>query len=316
MQELRKTTSDRITMPELITILGPTATGKTRLAALLADHAGGEVISADSRQVYRGMDMGTGKDLQDYLVEGRTVPHHLIDIADPGEEYNVFRFQRDFLHAYSDIITRKRKAIMCGGSGMYLEAVIMAYSLKPAGDNSQLREDTAGLSDQELADLLSGYQDLHNTTDTTSRERMLRALEIARSSGTDERVSNALKGIRHRVYGIRLDREEIRRRITSRLRQRLDEGMAGEVKALLAGGLRPEQLEFYGLEYKFLTQYVNGQISYNDMFQRLNSAIHQFAKRQMTWFRRMERNGVRINWIDGKLPAVGRLSMVLSDLGE
>ncbi len=303
-------------MPELITILGPTATGKTRLAALLADHTGGEVISADSRQVYRGMDMGTGKDLQDYQVEGRTVPHHLIDIADPGEEYNVFRFQRDFLHAYNDIIHRNRAAIMCGGSGMYLEAVIMAYIMKPASGSAKLREDTAMLSDQELAGLLSGYRDLHNTTDTTSRERMLRALEIARSSGADERVSNELKRIRHRVYGIRMDREEIRRRITLRLRQRLDEGMAGEVKALLAGGLRPEQLEFYGLEYKFLTQYVNGQIPYNDMFQRLNSAIHQFAKRQMTWFRRMERNGVNISWIDGRLPPEGRLSVILSHLGE
>jgi tRNA dimethylallyltransferase len=298
---------------ELTTILGPTATGKTRLAAMLAAATDGEVISADSRQVYRGMDLGTGKDLEDYIVDGVHVPYHLIDIADPGEEYNLFRFQQDFIAAFRDIRARGKKAIMCGGTGMYLESVILAYDLSEAPQDHELRAELDSLSDEDLEKRLQSLRTVHNISDTKDRNRLIRAIEIEESAIRHQAsgIRHPLSGTRHCVFGIRLPRKEVRERITLRLKKRLEEGMAEEVKALLDGGLEPGQLEFYGLEYKYLTQYVTGMISYNDMFQRLNSAIHQFSKRQMTWFRRMEKKGVDIRWIDGSLSPEEMLRFIL-----
>lgn len=298
-------------MNRLITILGPTATGKTSLAAALADAIGGEIISADSRQVYRGMDLGTGKDLDDYIVNANHIPYHLIDIADPGEEYNLFRFQQDFIAAFEEIRSRGRQAIMCGGTGMYLESVILAYGLNDVPENGKLRKELHALTDRELAERLSLLRDVHNVTDTGNRERMIRAIEIAAGSEQGSEIRNTLLHTDHLVFGISLPRNDIRSRITKRLKQRLDEGMVEEVKTLLKAGLQPQQLEFYGLEYKFLTQYATGMINYNDMFQRLNTAIHQFAKRQMTWYRRMEKKGVRIVWIDGKLTLNQKLNEII-----
>lgn len=276
-------------MSQLITILGPTATGKTSLAASLALAINGEVISADSRQVYRGMDLGTGKDLQDYVIDGKQIPYHLIDIANPGEEYNVFRFQQDFLNAYHKIRQKKKNPVMCGGTGMYLESIILNYDMKKARPENELREELERLTDEELTERLALSRALHNTTDTGDRIRMIKAIEIAESAEQRLKVRNELQEIDHKVFGISLAREEIRSKITTRLKQRLSDGMIEEIEALLKGGLEPSQLIFYGLEYRYLTEYVTGKISYNDMYQRLNSAIHQFAKRQMTWFRRMEK---------------------------
>jgi tRNA dimethylallyltransferase len=301
-------------MSFLITILGPTATGKTTLAASLAATISGEVISADSRQVYRGMDLGTGKDLEDYIVEGKQIPFHLIDIAEPGEEYNVFRFQRDFLKAYSAIQDNGKKAVMCGGTGMYLESVIFGYDMKKVDENSRLRTELEAMSDKELQDRLASLRDLHNVTDTSDRERMMRAIEIAEVSHQNPDIKRKLDQIDHKIFGILLPREEIRKRITKRLEQRLQDGMVEEVRTLLQKGIHPDQLEFYGLEYRYLTQYVGGQINYNDMFQRLNSAIHQFAKRQMTWFRRMEKKGADIVWVDGTLPLDEKLGFVMKEI--
>jgi len=309
-------------MHDLITILGPTASGKTGLAAALAAQIDGEVISADSRQVYRGMDLGTGKDLDDYIVDGKQVPCHLIDIADPGEEYNVFRFQQDFLNAYDDIRARGKKAILCGGTGMYLESVILGYEMSDVTRNEELRQELEFLSDVELIARLRSVREVHNVTDTSDRERLIRAIEISSTPVPEPDLSLSkappshinLQNINHKVFGISLPREEVRRRITVRLIQRLDEGMLEEVKTLLASGLRPSQLEFYGLEYKYLTQYVVGKINYDDMFRLLNTAIHQFAKRQMTWFRRMEKKGVEIIWIDGSQSMDDKVSEILENL--
>ena len=302
-------------MSELITILGPTATGKTSLAAAVAVRIDAEVISADSRQVYRGMDLGTGKDLEDYIVGGTKVPYHLIDIAEPGTEYNVYRFQKDFLATYNDIIKRGKQVILCGGTGMYLESVILAYDMQESPKDNALRKELNDLPTEELIARLTALRVLHNITDITDRDRLIRAIEISeiryqkseiRSQKSEVRnqkseLKLAFPEIKHHVFGIELPREMIRRRITQRLKQRLDEGMVDEVKNLLDSGIGPEQLEFYGLEYKYLTQYVMGKIDYNEMFRKLNTAIHQFAKRQMTWFRRMEKRGVSIRWIDGTL---------------
>ncbi len=301
-------------MHDLITILGPTATGKTSLAAGLAAKIDGEIISADSRQVYRGMDLGTGKDLEDYIVDGTRIPYHLIDIADPGEEYNVFRFQQDFIKAFETINKKEKKAILCGGTGMYLESVILEYEMSDVPRNEDLRRELEKLSDEELIIRLRSLREAHNITDTENRERLIRAIEISSSSAAPPSSHKTFPKIQHHVFGISLHREEIRARITYRLRQRLDEGMLDEIKGLLDSDLTPDQLEFYGLEYKFLTQYVKGEIAYNDMFQKLNTAIHQFAKRQMTWFRRMEKKGVKIEWVDGKLPLEEKLQIILDKI--
>jgi tRNA dimethylallyltransferase len=297
-------------MNELITILGPTASGKTKLAAHLAAGINGEVISADSRQVYRGMDIGTGKDLADFQVANENIPYHLIDIVEPGYEYNVYEFQRDFLEVFRHIHNNGKVPIMCGGTGLYIDAVVNSYQMDEVPHDKELRATLEKLSDRELIHMLAQYGDLHNTTDTTDRLRTIRAIEILehQKDKHDERV--IFPKINSINFGIYFEREVIRQRITERLRTRLEEGMVREVNDLLENGLSPEQLTFYGLEYRFVTQFVTGSISYDEMFQNLNTAIHQFAKRQMTWFRRMERKGNKIIWIDGSLPLEQKVSFV------
>ncbi len=297
----------------MVTILGPTATGKTRLAALLADKIKGEIISADSRQVYRGMDIGTGKDLDDYVVNGKRIPTHLVDIADPGTEYNVFAFQRDFLQAYADIRHRKRLPVLCGGTGLYLEAVLNGYRLQQVPENIGLREKLSHLSDAELTELLQTYGTLHNTTDITNRQRTVRAIEIKEFEKTHP-VKEKFPPINSINFGIFSPREMVRQRVTRRLKSRLENGMIEEVQHLLEEGLKPEQLTFYGLEYRYVTQYVTGEITYDEMFSKLNTAIHQFSKRQMTWYRRMEKRGIVIHWIDGRLAEEEKVQVCLEML--
>jgi tRNA dimethylallyltransferase len=298
-------------MKNLITILGPTATGKTRLAAALAAVINGEIISADSRQVYRGMDIGTGKDLDDYEYNGIKVPYHLIDIVDPGYEYNIFEFQRDFTSAFNDIISRGKIPVLAGGSGMYLDVVLRKYDLVRAPEDPFLRKKLEKLTEEELREKLAGDGNLHNTTDLLDRKRLIRAIEIREyEKRNPEKVIN-MPEIDPVNIGVHFDRSVVRQRITERLDQRLKHGMIEEVKGLLDSGLKPEQLTFYGLEYKWVTLYLTGEIDYNEMFQQLNTAIHQFAKRQMTWFRRMEKKGVKIFWVDGNLSLEEKLSAVL-----
>ena len=301
---------------DLITILGPTASGKTSLAAALARRLDAEIISADSRQVYRGMDIGTGKDLADYAIDGQTVPYHLIDIAEPGYKYNVFEYQRDFLSAYEGIRQRGRLPILCGGTGLYLESVLKGYRLLPVPENAQLRASLSGKTLEELAELLRSYKTLHNTTDIDTPKRAIRAIEIEeyyRNRPVDERPFPRLESL---IIGVAIDRDLRREKITRRLRQRLDEGMADEVRRLLAKGLTPDDLIYYGLEYKYVTLYVTGQLAYDDMFTRLETAIHQFAKRQMTWFRGMERRGFVIHWVDASLPMEEKIAFIRQKLQE
>ena len=282
---------------DLITVLGPTASGKTRFAVQLADRLGAEIISGDSRLVYRRMDLGTGKDLDDYRIGDRSVPYHLIDIVEPGTKYNVFEYQRDFLEAYNDIHRRGRKAVLCGGTGLYIESVLRAYRLSPVPQNPELRERLADKSLEELTALLATYKSLHNTTDVDTAQRAIRAIEIEeyyRQTPLDRRPFPKIESL---TLGVDVCREVRRERISQRLRKRLDEGMCGEVERLLAEGIKPEDLIYYGLEYKYVTLYVTGQITFDEMAQQLEIAIHQFAKRQMTWFRGMERRGTPILWI-------------------
>lgn len=282
---------------DLITVLGPTASGKTRFAVQLADRLGAEIISGDSRQVYRRMDLGTGKDLDDYRIGDRSVPYHLIDIVEPGTKYNVFEYQRDFLEAYNDIHQRGRNAVLCGGTGLYIESVLRAYRLSPVPQNPELRERLADKSLEELTALLATYKSLHNTTDVDTAQRAIRAIEIEeyyRQTPLDRRPFPKIESL---TLGVDVSREVRRERISQRLRKRLDEGMCGEVERLLAEGIKPEDLIYYGLEYKYVTLYVTGQITFDEMAQQLEIAIHQFAKRQMTWFRGMERRGTPILWI-------------------
>ncbi|MCI6486196.1 MAG: tRNA (adenosine(37)-N6)-dimethylallyltransferase MiaA [Bacteroidales bacterium] len=282
---------------DLITVLGPTASGKTRFAVQLADRLGAEIISGDSRQVYRRMDLGTGKDLDDYRIGDRNVPYHLIDIVEPGTKYNVFEYQRDFLEAYGDIRQCGRKAVLCGGTGLYIESVLRAYRLSPVPQNPELRERLADKSLEELTALLATYKSLHNTTDVDTAQRAIRAIEIEeyyRQTPLDRRPFPKIESL---TLGVDVSREVRRERISQRLRKRLDEGMCGEVERLLAEGIKPEDLIYYGLEYKYVTLYVMGQITFDEMAQQLEIAIHQFAKRQMTWFRGMERRGTPILWI-------------------
>lgn len=286
---------------DLITILGPTATGKTSFAANFAANLNAEIISADSRQVYRGMDIGTGKDLEDYIVEEQVIPYHLIDIVDAGYEYNVFEYQKDFYKVFNEIRSRKKLPILCGGSGMYIESIINGYKLIRVPENKILRDQYEKTKTEELIKILSLYGSLHNVSDTSNRKRLIRAIEIQEFYKTNKNIKTKLPAINNIIFGIDLERDEVRSRITKRLKTRLREGMIEEVKALLMNGLSSEQLKFYGLEYKFLTAYINDELSYDEMFRQLNTAIHQFAKRQMTWFRRMEKKGFKINWIDGKL---------------
>jgi tRNA dimethylallyltransferase len=295
----------------LIVITGPTATGKTRLAACVAAKCDGEVISADSRQVYRGMDIGTGKDLHDFIVDDLLVPYHLVDIVEPGYEYNVFEFQQDFVKAFTHIQKRHKQGILCGGTGLYIEAALKGYPLQKVERDEALREKLQLLTNEELAAMLAKMRPLHNTTDTDDRERLIRAVEIE----TFQKKNPVQKGIYPKfipiIFAIHFERNIIRQRITERMERRLEAGMLNEINRLLESGLKPGQLKFYGLEYRILTQYATGEISYNEMFSTLNTAIHQFAKRQMTWFRRMERQGITIHWIDGNLEIDEKVAMVL-----
>ena len=297
---------------DLITILGPTASGKTPLATALADRLGSEIISGDSRQVYRRMDLGTGKDLADYTIEGRSVPYHLIDIVEPGYKYNVFEYQRDFLKAYESIVGKGKLPILCGGTGMYLESVLKGYRLLPVPENPELRASLEGKSLQELTLILEGYKKLHNSTDVDTAKRAIRAIEIEeyyKQQPPEYREFPALKSL---IVGVDIDRELRREKITRRLKQRLDEGMVEEVRGLLAEGISAENLIYYGLEYKFLTQYAIGELTYEEMFHQLETAIHQFAKRQMTWFRGMERRGFVIHWLDATLSMEEKVERIIN----
>lgn len=290
----------------MITILGPTACGKTDLAAHLAYYIDGEIISADSRQVYRGMDIGTGKDLADYTVNGRQIPYHLIDICDPGEKYNLFRYQQDFHKAYSDIRSRGKVPVLCGGTGLYIESVLRGYSLSPVPQNPELRKSLEGRSLAELTDILFNLKEqtgsaMHNTTDVDSCQRAIRAIEIESYNLQTPLEKRAMPPVDSLVIGVSIDRDLRRERITRRLKQRLDNGMVDEIRGLLDKGVSRDDLVYYGLEYKYVTMYAVGELSYDEMFRQLEIAIHQFAKRQMTWFRGMERRGVKINWIDSTL---------------
>lgn len=287
---------------DLVTILGPTASGKTPLAVALAYRLDAEIISGDSRQVYRCMDLGTGKDLADYVVDGKRVPYHLIDIVEPGYKYNVFEFQRDFLQAYDDIRQRGVLPILCGGTGMYIESVLKGYKLLPVLENPELRASLADKSLDELTTILAGYKKLHNSTDVDTVKRAIRAIEIEEYYRQQPVSAREFPAINSLVIGVDIDRDLRRTKITRRLKQRLDEGMVDEVRALLDAGIPAEDLIYYGLEYKYLTLYAVGQLTYDEMFHQLEIAIHQFAKRQMTWFRGMERRGFNIHWIDASLP--------------
>ncbi|HJA88305.1 MAG TPA: tRNA (adenosine(37)-N6)-dimethylallyltransferase MiaA [Candidatus Parabacteroides intestinavium] len=296
---------------ELITIIGPTASGKTSLAAALAARLDTEIISGDSRQVYRGMDIGTGKDLADYVVEGQQIPYHLIDIRDAGEKYNVFEYQHDFHRAFAEIRAKGKLPILCGGTGMYIEAVLKGYKLLDVPQNPELRESLKGKSLAELEQLLASYKKLHNKTDVDSAQRAIRAIEIEEYYRTESPEQNEYAPIRSLIIGVNIDRELRREKISRRLRARLDEGMVDEVRRILASGVKPEDLIYYGLEYKYLTLYVTGVLSYVEMVSQLEIAIHQFAKRQMTWFRGMERRGFTIHWIDAQLPLPEKVQQII-----
>lgn len=297
-------------MYNLIVILGPTASGKTSFAARLANYIGGEIISADSRQVYQHMDIGTGKDYDDYMVNGEQIPVHLLDICEPGYKYNVYEFQKDFFTAFEDIQKRAKWPILCGGTGLYIEAVINHYKMLPVPRNSELRESLKNKSLSELEKILASFRRLHNTTDSDTVERALRAIEIESYYQENPGMIQKLPELKPLILGMQIDRTERRRKITARLKQRLNEGMIKEVKNLLDAGISPEALIYYGLEYKFITLYLQGQLSYEAMFADLNQSIHRFAKRQMTWFRKMERKGTQIHWLDINISLDERVKIV------
>jgi len=310
---------------QMITILGPTASGKTPLAARLAAEVGGEIISADSRQVYRRMDIGTGKDLDDYrlVVDGSTVdiPYHLIDICEPGTKYNLFQYQQDFSDAYNNIIGRGVVPILCGGTGLYIEAVLKGYKLSPVPQNQTLRDRLEGLPLDRLRQMLVELKtqtgsNMHNTTDVDSCQRAIRAIEIETYNLEHPVPRRELPPVDSLIIGVDIDREVRREKITRRLKARLDEGMTDEVRALLDEGIPADDLIYYGLEYKFVTEYLMGRTSYDEMFQHLEIAIHQFAKRQMTWFRGMERRGFCIHWIDALLPMEEKVRQIMELLKE
>lgn len=295
---------------DLIAILGPTASGKTQFAAALASRLDTEIISADSRQIYKEMNLGTGKDLADYTVNGKQIPYHLIDIAEPGYKYNVFEYQRDFLKAYETVRIKGKLPIMCGGTGMYLESVLKGYRLLPVPENPELRARLNGKSLDELTEILKQYKTLHNTTDVDTAKRAIRAIEIEEyyaHTPVDERAFPQLNSL---IVGIDIDRELRREKITRRLQQRLEEGMVEEVRDLIKKGIKPEDLIYYGLEYKYLTLYVIGELTYEQMFHDLEIAIHQFAKRQMTWFRGMERRGFTIHWMNAQWSMEEKIAFV------
>ena len=297
---------------DLITIIGPTASGKTPLAAALANKLDTKIISGDSRQVYRRMDLGTGKDLVDYTVNGHEVPYHLIDIVEPGYKYNVFEYQRDFLKAYEEITAKGKLPVLCGGTGMYVESVLKGYRLLPVPENPELRASLEGKSLEELTRILEGYKKLHNSTDVDTAKRAIRAIEIEEYYKQQPPEYREFPSLHSLIVGVNIDRELRREKITRRLKQRLEEGMVEEVRGLLAEGIHPDNLIYYGLEYKFLTQYAIGELTYDEMFLQLETAIHQFAKRQMTWFRGMERRGFTIHWLDATLPMEEKLEQIIN----
>ena len=301
----------------MITILGPTASGKTDLATHLAARLNAEIISADSRQVYRGMDLGTGKDLADYVVNGHVIPYHLIDICEPGTKYNLFRYQQDFLDCYEDIRSRGALPILCGGTGLYIEAVLKGYSLSPVPQNPALRTELEGKNLEELTNILvdlkrRNHSVMHNKTDVDSCQRAIRAIEIETYNLTKPTEERQCPPIDSLIIGVDIDREERRRKITKRLKERLKAGMIDEVDGLLKRGIPADDLIYYGLEYKFVTEYIIGELTYEEMFRQLEIAIHQFAKRQMTWFRGMERRGFTIHWIDAIQSMNDKVEEILS----
>jgi tRNA dimethylallyltransferase len=287
---------------DLITILGPTASGKTALACRLAYELETEIISGDSRQVYRQMNIGTGKDLGDYTVCGKQIPCRLIDIRNPGDKYNIFEYQHDFHKAFTDIGKKGLLPILCGGSGLYIESVLKGYSLVNVPENKTLRKKLENESLHRLTDRLRSYKSLHNTTDVDTVQRAIRAIEIEEYKKAHPLERNEFPPLNSLIIGVDIERELRRIRITERLKMRLDEGMIDEVKGILDSGVSPDDLMYYGLEYKYLTLYVLNRLNYSDMFLQLETAIHQFAKRQMTWFRGMERRGLHIRWLDYNLP--------------
>lgn len=303
-------------MQKMITILGPTASGKTSLAAALAARIDAEIISADSRQVYRGMTIGTGKDLDDYRQGDRLIPYHLIDICEPGTKYNLFQYQQDFHLIYNNIVARGVRPILCGGTGLYIESVLKGYALSPVPQNQALRDELADKSLAELTEMLEdlkhrNHSVMHNRTDVDTAQRAIRAIEIDTYNLEHPTDNRTLPPIDSVIIGVDINREERRRKITQRLKQRLEEGMVDEIRQLLDRGIAPENLIYYGLEYKFVTEYVIGKTSYEEMFRQLEIAIHQFAKRQMTWFRGMERRGFTIHWIDALDPMDSKVAQIM-----
>jgi len=285
----------------LITILGPTATGKTRFAALLAKKINAEIISADSRQVYRGMDIGTGKDLNDYIIDGEQINYHIIDVAHPNEEYSVFRFKTDFLQVVRKIIVQGKIPILCGGTGLYLDAILKDYFFVEVPENPELREELNKLPVENLSEMLKSMKKVHNKTDLEDKNRLIRAIEIQKYYETIDTTKNQIIIKQSVIFGMHFPREIIRNRIEQRLKNRIDSGMIEEIKKLMADGVSAERLKSFGLEYKFVTLYVEGHLSKEEMQQKLTTAIQRFSKRQMTWFRRMEKQGIKINWINGEL---------------
>lgn len=312
---------DNMQNQKMITILGPTASGKTSVAAALALRTGGEIISADSRQVYRRMDIGTGKDLADYTIGDVHIPYHLIDIAEPGTKYNLFQYQQDFHTAYNDIRSRGKLPILCGGTGLYIEAVLGGYSLSPVPQNPKLRESLEGKSLDQLTQMLvqlkqKNGSNMHNRTDVDTAQRAIRAIEIETYNLEHPTPERQMPPVDSLVIGINIDRELRREKITRRLKTRLEEGMCDEIRSLIDGGVNPDDLIYYGLEYKFVTEYVVGKTSYEEMFRQLEIAIHQFAKRQMTWFRGMERRGYTIHWIDAAQSMDEKVEAIMSLMNE
>lgn len=301
-------------MFDLITILGPTASGKTSLAVALAADLNTEIISADSRQIYKRMDIGTGKDLEEYKYEDKEIPYHLIDICEPGYKYNLYEYQRDFNVVFQDLRTREKFPILCGGTGLYIETVLKGYSMPQVLENKELREKLKDKTLTELTSILKTYKTLHNTTDVDSCKRAVRAIEIAefyRNQQPEERKNKPLNSF---IVGVDIEREARRRKISERLQMRLNSGMVDEVRALLKEGISPDDLIYYGLEYKYLTEYLIGRLSYVEMVSKLEIAIHQFAKRQMTWFRGMERRGFSIFWLDAFLPLDEKIMKIKEQL--
>ena len=292
----------------MITVLGPTAIGKTRLAALIADALNGEIISADSRQVYRKMNIGTGKDYEDYIVNGKTIKVHLVDIVDPGTEYNVFRFVEDFNIAYNSIVNNNKLPVLCGGSGLYIEAVIKDYYLPEVPINYELRKKLENKSQEELVQILKSLKKNHNTTDFTDKNRTIKAIEIAEYLKSNPDYKNL--GKNSLIIGITADRTFIREKISNRLQKRIQQGLIDEVQQLITSGITYEQLYYYGLEYRYIALYLQNKLSYSEMFAKLNIAINQFAKKQMTWFRRMEKNNIKIHWLDAEQNDTDKLSVV------